>query len=132
MMTRIIPTLLLLATLSAGAQTIGQNTTPGQPQNYTLSVRSQLVVETVIVKDKQGKPIEGLTAKDFTVTEDGVAQKVRFCEYQTLPTTPIPEAPQPPSDEDIKLYKRLSRTQITPEPTDQSKYKDHRLLALYF
>src|SRR5580658_558944 len=98
MMTRSIPSLLLLATLSAGAQTIGQNTTPGAPQNYTLSVRSQLVVETVVVKDKQGKPIEGLTAKDFTVTEDGVAQKVRYCEYQTLPSTPIAIPPQAPQD----------------------------------
>jgi len=132
MMTRLIPSLLLLATLSAGAQTIGQNTTPGAPPNYTLSVRSQLVVETVVVKDKQGKPIEGLTAKDFTVTEDGVAQKVRYCEYQTLPSTPIAEPPQAPSDEDIKLYKRLARTQIAPGPSEESHYKDHRLLALYF
>jgi len=132
MMTRLIPSLLLLVTLSAGAQTIGQNTTPGEQPNYTLSVRSQLVVETVVVKDKQGKPIEGLTAKDFTVTEDGVAQKVRYCEYQTLPSTPITVPPQAPSDEDIKLYKRLTRTQIAPEPRGESHYKDHRLLALYF
>ena len=131
-MKKLFPSLLLLATLSAGAQTIGQNTAPGQPQNYTLSVRSQLVVETVVVKDKQGKPIEGLTAKDFTVTEDGVAQTVRYCEYQTLPSTPIPVPPQPPTEEDIKLYKRLTRTQIAPEPTGEAHYKDHRLLALYF
>src|SRR5271168_2419752 len=132
MMKRLIPSLLLLATLPGGAQVIGQNTTPGAPQNYTLSVRSQLVVETVIVKDKQGKPIEGLTAKDFTVTEDGVAQKVRYCEYQTLPTKPIPIPPQAAQDEDIKLYKRLTRTQIAPEPTGEAHYRDHRLLALYF
>jgi VWFA-related protein len=132
MMMRSIPSLLLLTALSAGAQVVGQNTTPGAPQNYTLSVRSQLVVETVVVKDKQGKPIEGLTAKDFTVTEDGVVQKVRYCEYQTLPTKPIPTPPQAAQDEDIKLYKRLSRTQIAPEPTGEAHYKDHRLLALYF
>src|SRR5277367_3558562 len=131
-MKRLIPSLLLLAPLSGGAQVIGQNTTPGAPQSYTLSVRSQLVVETVIVKDKQGKPIEGLTAKDFTVTEDGVAQKVRYCEYQTLPTKPIPIPPQAAQDEDIKLYKRLTRTQIAPEPTGEAHYRDHRLLALYF
>jgi VWFA-related protein len=132
LMLRLISSLLLFATLSAGAQTIGQNTTPGAPQNFTLSVRSQLVVETVVVKDKQGKLIEGLTANDFTVTEDGVPQKVRYCEYQTLPSTPIVEPPQAPQDEDIKLYKRLTRTQIAPEPTGEAHYKDHRLLALYF
>ena len=33
---------------------------------------TQLVVEMVSVKDKNGAVIEGLTAKDFTVTENGV------------------------------------------------------------
>ena len=45
---------------------------------------TQLVVEMVSVKDKNGAVIEGLTAKDFTVTENGVAQTIRFCEFQTL------------------------------------------------
>jgi len=125
-------TLLLLVTLSADAQTIGQNKTPGASDTYTLSVRSQLVIETVVAKDKQGKPIQGLTAKDFTITEDGVEQKIRFCEHQTLPETAVP-LPRTPSDkEDIKLYKRLTRTQLAPEDPEKLRYKDHRLLALYF
>jgi VWFA-related protein len=129
---RSLLTLLLLATLSAGAQTIGQNKAPGASDAYTLSVRSQLVIETVVVKDKQGKPIQGLTAKDFTLTEDAVEQKIRFCEHQTLPETAVP-LPRTPSDkEDIKLYKRLTRTQLAPEDPEKLRYKDHRLLALYF
>src|SRR4249919_3973011 len=40
----------------------------------TFRATSHLIVHTVSVKDKQGKPIEGLTAKDFIVTEDNVRQ----------------------------------------------------------
>ena len=35
-------------------------------------------------------------------------------------------------DEDIKIYNRLARTQIAPEPMDSERYKNRRLLALYF
>ena len=64
------------------AQQIGQNAAPPDGTTYTLSVKANLVVETVSVKDKQGKPMTGLTAKDFTVTEDGVAQTLKFLEHE--------------------------------------------------
>src|SRR5580658_7353260 len=129
---RILPAILLLSTAAANAQQIGQNTTPGAAQTYTLSVKSQLVVETVIAKDKAGKYIEGLTAKDFALTEDGAAQTIRFCEHQDLTTdaTPMPVAAS--DSEEIKLYKRLTRTQIAPEAEGSERYKNRRLLALYF
>jgi len=97
-----------------------------------LSVRSQIVIETVVVKDKKGNSIDGLTAKDFTVTEDGVPQTIRFCEQQTLPSTISDVAITPSGPEDIKIYNRLTRTQITPETPGDVRYKDHRLMALYF
>ena len=53
-----------------------------------IKASTQLVVETVVVKDKKGNPIEGLTAKDFTVTENGVPQTISFCEHQELPEAP--------------------------------------------
>jgi len=122
----------MLATLSAGAQQIGQNAPVGNTGVVTLSVRSQIVIETVVVKDKKGNPIDGLTAKDFTLTEDGVPQTIRYCERQTMPSA-LSDVPLKPSGpEDIKLYNRLARTQITPETPGDVRYKDRRLLALYF
>ncbi len=119
-----------LAMLCAAGQQIGQNKTPGA-DTYTLSVKSQLVVETVVAKDKQGKFIEGLTAKDFAVTEDGVPQTIRFCEHQDMSDAGhVPSAP--PGSEEIKLYKTLSRTQIAPESAGKERYKNRRLLAFYF
>src|SRR5450759_5075550 len=58
-----------------------------------FQANTQLVIETVTVKDKNGKPVEGLTAKDFTVTEDGVAQTISFCEFQKLDEMPAPAEP---------------------------------------
>jgi VWFA-related protein len=129
---RSVLTILLLATIGAEAQQIGQNAVTGQNDTPTLSVRSQIVIETVVVKDKKGNTVDGLTAKDFTLTEDGVTQTIRFCEPQSLPSTlsnvPLKQA----GPEDIKIYNRLARTQITPESAGDVRYKDHRLLALYF
>jgi VWFA-related protein len=131
---RSLLTILLLATLGAHseAQQIGQNAAPGQNDTPTLSVRSQIVIETVVVKDKKGNTIDGLTAKDFTLTEDGVQQKIRFCEPQSLPSTLSDVPLKPLGPEDIKIYNRLARTQITPETPGDVRYKDRRLLALYF
>ena len=89
-------------------------------------------MEAVEVKDKKGNPIEGLTAKDFTVTENGVPQTISFCEPQKLPQTPLAAPPAPQRPENITIYDKLSRTRITTETPGKLRYNDRRLLALYF
>ena len=122
---------LLLAATVATAQQVGTNKTPGAADTYTLSVKSQLVIEAITVKDKAGHPISNLSAKDFTLTEDGIPQTIRFAEHEDLTT--VATAPLPPAtDADIRIYNRLTRTQLAPEKPDSSRYKDRRLLALYF
>ncbi len=128
--------LLILIAISPGmpmanSQVIGQNTQPSGNDTMTISVTSQLVIETVVVKDKKGNPISGLTAKDFTVTEDGVPQTIKIAEYQQLPTDAAPLV-TPGTQENIAIYNRLSRTQLAPETPGNLKYKDRRLMALYF
>jgi VWFA-related protein len=123
---------VLVPAVLAGAQQIGQNKPAGAGDTFTLSVKVQLVVEAVAVRDKDGKPVQGLTAKDFTLTEDGVPQSISFCEHQALTELATPLPASKPGSEDIKVYKKLARTQLAPETVDNARYKNRRLLALYF
>jgi VWFA-related protein len=115
---------------AAAAQQIGQNAPPGGTDVVTFSSGTQLVVETVSVTDKNGHSVEGLRATDFTVTEDGVPQAIRFFEYQKLDQVAAPAAARPPGS--VHIYDKLSRTQIAGEPAGETRYKDRRLLTLYF
>src|SRR5688572_14378631 len=89
----------LLATMTGRAQQ--------QPAQPVFRSSTRLIVQTVSVTDRDGKPVEGLTANDFVVTEDGERQDVAFVEYQRLdgPGTPPADvnlaaaaAPQAPSN----------------------------------
>ena len=65
------------------AQPKAAQAAPGAKDNpVVFKAMAQLVEETVTVKDKNGNAIEGLTAKDFAVTEDNVPQTVAICEFQ--------------------------------------------------
>jgi VWFA-related protein len=119
---------LLLLGLTAGGQQIGQNAPAGGNATATFSTTSQLVVETVNVKDKRGKPVEGLTAKDFTVTEDGVEQMIRLFEFQKVPDDAGPEPPIALS----QPLRKLPETRIAAEKPGDFRYQDRRLLVLYF
>ena len=84
------------------------------------------------MKDKQGNFVHGLTAKDFVLTEDGTPQTIRYCEHQDLTETAKPLPVETPSTENVTIYNRLANTQIAPETMDNERYKNRRLLALYF
>ena len=107
----------------------GTNAVPASDK-ATFQATSQLVIETVVIKDKAGNPITGLTVKDFILTEDGVPQEIKFFEYQKLDEAsqqkPILES------QGITPMARLTRSQIAPEAPGDVRYRDKRLLAIYF
>ena len=117
--------------LMAGAQQVGQNASTPSAQPATFQSNTQLVVETVAVKDKNGKPVENLTAKDFTVTEDGAPQTIRFFEYQNLQDVAL-ESASAPQPARAAPFPKLPKSQIASESPGSLKYQDRRLLALYF
>jgi VWFA-related protein len=105
---------------------------PSQP--FTIRVETQLVVETVIVKDKDGKPIEGLTKEDFVVTEDNVPQTISIFQFQRLEDTPAspasPTAPAPAAP--VVTVQPAAPNPVSPLPQGSARYQDRRLLVLFF
>jgi len=122
------PLLSLVLTAALAAQT-GTNAIPNSG-GVTFTANAQLVIETVSVKDKSGKPITGLTAKDFTITEDNTPQEIKFFEFQELSTEVLPV----PVADNLRVdpVPRLAHSQIAPEAPGDVKYRDRRLIAIYF
>src|SRR4051812_39882732 len=119
------------------AQQQSQTPPAGTP---TFRSTTRLIVQTVNVKDKDGKPIEGLTAKDFVVTEDGEPQTVSFVEFQRLPPPrstgsvtvgdASPDAALPPPAP--KKVESATDVKIAAGQPGDIKYRNKRLMILYF
>jgi VWFA-related protein len=111
-----------------------------QQQPPVFRTGAQLTVETVTVKDKAGRPIEGLAAKDFSITEDGVPQTISFVEFQRVhsaaepPPAPSRAAPvsAPAAPATVAPRAPEAQYQISPSTPGDIRYRDRRLLILYF
>jgi VWFA-related protein len=105
---------------------------PGQGA-VTFRSSTRLIVETVTVKDKNGRPIEGLTADDFTLSENGVPQAISFVEFQRFDATQrppaatlVPQLPVAVADASPAVAKTIGAS------GDRSRYRDRRLTVFYF
>ncbi len=147
MMRRTVLTIALMACLALGAS--AQQGQPQQPPVFRASTK--LVVNTVTVRDKNGKVIEGLTAKDFIVTEDNQPQEIAFVEFQRLvgeppptglaATAPAAAAPTPavsptvaapPPARPASEVPSVFQNGIAPPTSADIKYRNRRLIILYF
>ncbi|HTM04615.1 MAG TPA: VWA domain-containing protein [Vicinamibacterales bacterium] len=126
---------LVAASVSLAAQGGGQATGGQQPATPTFKSSAQLVVRNVTVKDKDGKVIEGLTAKDFVVTEDKEPQQIAFVEFQRMEKsaqTAVPLASAPPPTVKPPVPLEGQAPVISTPPGGGIRYQDRKLLVLYF
>src|SRR5580658_6074897 len=72
-----------------------------------ISTTTQLVIETVFVKDKKGNPVPGLKKEDFAVLEDGKAHDIKIFDYEELSETATLD---PNVDTESKLEKKKEET----------------------
>jgi VWFA-related protein len=64
------------------------------PPRFEAEVE-QVVVDLVVV-DKEGRPVRGLTAEDLALSEDGIPQEIVSFEAVALPDAPSPRPVAPP------------------------------------
>jgi VWFA-related protein len=104
---------------------------PGAQQTRPPAFQSDvdLVVVDVVVRDRSGAIVRGLTAADFEVREDGRPQQVASFEIEEVATAPHRIAPLPP------VLPPGSQTQTTPAvaaPVRREDLSGRRLIVLLF
>ena len=81
----------------AGALVAQQPSPPPEEPGLVVRVTTRMVQVDTVVLDKEGHPVKGLKADDFTVTEDGVRQRIAsFSERISQPPNPAPPPVLPP------------------------------------
>lgn len=121
---RLIAVVAVLAAARVSAQ---------QQPRAAFRATTELIVQTVTVKDGKGRPVEDLTARDFIVTENGQVQDVAFVEYQRLdnaPATSVTITADTP-------VRQSTVASVTNEAVGVSipgdmRFRGRRLIVLYF
>ena len=128
-MTRRILCSAVLAML--GVPLVAQPTRmPQEPTVFRTATR--LVVRTVDVKDRDGHAIEGLTAADFTVEENGEPQEVAFVEFQRLGGRTGDMTNTPTRVEVSSTAGRATNAGDAQPRPGKLRYHNRRLVVLYF
>lgn len=114
---------VLLAAPSPSAQT------PAQP-SPVFRAGTELVLVNVVVRDKSGAVVRGLTRDDFTVAEDDRPQTVTSFDLEELDRAePAPAAPEPPT-----ILSATARAKVPAEQPAATKIdmRGRRLIVLFF
>src|SRR5690348_13281328 len=115
---------------------------PQEKAPVKFTVTTQLVTLNFTARDSNGNLIAGLKPADITLLEDGKKQTIAICEFQKLDNTPLaPAATAPPAAAAEKpaepapppsAVAAAPAAVIAAGKPGEIKYKDRRLLVLYF
>jgi VWFA-related protein len=117
---------------AASAQTPAAQA-PAPPSVPTFRSSARLTVVDVTVTDAQGRAVQGLTADDFTVTEDGEPQAISLVVFQKVDSgdAALPPIPATPPGQPRRAAPTVQPTIAGSAPGDL-RYRNRRLIVLYF
>src|SRR4051812_38066219 len=110
---------------------VEKSTNEGQ---FTLKTSTEVVLVNVTVRDKSDNFIKDLTAKDFTILEDGKKQDVISVDFENTDSVVTAEAPKT-TDLLANLGTapaKAGAAATPPAPVDVNALKDRRLIVLFF
>ncbi len=100
-------------------------------ETVTFKVNTNLVVVNVEVRDRSGRPVEGLKAEDFEVLENGTAQRISVFEFQKLDGAAPPPAASLTASTPASPAAAPAGV-ISASKPGEIRYRDRRLMVLFF
>ena len=133
-MCRVVTILWRLCAISAFSAQVMSVPLFGQ-QTPAPAFRSNVsvVVVDVVVRDKSGSIVRGLTANDFEVREDNRPQQIRSFDFEEVTTAPAAPAPAPALLTDAALAPPATAAAAQPpSPPRRQDLAGRRLVVLLF
>jgi VWFA-related protein len=96
--------------------------------DYRIRVTSDLVLTNVIVRDKQGNLVRGLSQEDFSILEDGKPQRITSFDFENVDALVTAGTASPMVSGTAAPLKIIGSNQ----PVNKQELKNHRLIVLFF
>ena len=119
--------LALLLAMPLQAQQDAQQVNTNQGTGYVLRAESDLVLTNVVVRDaKTGQVVLGLKQSDFTVLENGKAQKISDFDFESV------DMAKPLNEATISGLASSAQGKTATSGVRPEDLKDHRLIVFFF
>ncbi len=133
-LTAMLSCALLSGTFAVGQAQSSKNTAQGDADagsSFVMKVHTDLVLTNVVVRDKKtGEIVRGLTAKDFTVLENGKPQHIRTFDFQSIDAVASPD--QGATGGQASASPLLNANGVAQNVANPAALENHRLIVLMF